>query len=447
MDERGRSPSKKLKTPGGSPSGVRVKSSSRSLSKPRSSKKVEPSPLRKEEKPPSKEFFTGRYASEVFRIESSLGETRAGAKMFESNKGLTIVPQNWKQMVEENNLWLLAEKCMEILNVTHVLDEESVAIQVSSRQDANRFVDGLLISMQEKTIHQSNWATTSEIEKGRLEGTVRRAMHLSATSRVPWNLVRHSKSAVTPNLNYTDSLYLRLTSMIETKSHHQKIGLWITKLYNSAQVKLAKECSQKITDYVLAFDEVWASIGDTKKGADGRVKTDKAGNPKRYHPSKPDFNGMEKTEVIYLKDSLSDTWGSVSVIKELWQGNGDPSKYQHYLTSMRKIYAAQVKSVKSVKALADSRIESLGLPKTAPKSAISNRKAQRIATNDYNPVYTIQNLRLISTSSDIDLNRCLLDLNNATGDWSETVTCNMIEERIEVLLQQKKKILSELTTT
>jgi len=363
--------------------------------------------------------------------------------MFEIGpKGQMVVPQNWSQMVEENNLWLLAERCMEILNITHILDENTIVIDVQQRKDTNRFIDGLLLSTQEDTISQSNWATTSDIEKGRMEGSVRRAMHMASINHIPWALVKHSKSSVTPVLNYTDSLYLRLASIIQTKTHHQKISMWLTKLYNSAMVKLAKACKQPITDYVLSFDEVWASIGDTKKDAGGRVKLDKAGNPKRYHPSKPDFNGMEKAESLLLKNSLSDVWESIAVLRHLWQANTEPNKYAHYTAAMRAMYSTQVKSVKAVKALADSRIEALGLPRTAPKAAISNRKAQRIATGDYKPVYGTHELNLVSTSAELEMYKSLLELNNNTGDWSEANPRADVESRISVLTLQKKALIS-----
>jgi hypothetical protein len=386
-------------------------------------------------------YNTERYATEVHRIEMSLGKTRGSAKMFEpTTNNSMVLPQNWMTLIEENNLWLMAEKCMEILGIRHTLDENPLQLDVSTKNDNSRFIDGLLLSLQEKTISQNNWATTSEIEKGRMEGNVRRAMHLASQNRVPWALMKHQKSGVSAGLNYTDTLYLRLTAMVQTKTHHQKVGMWLTKLYNSAQIKLSRECKQPITDYVLSFDEVWTSIGDTKKDAAGRVKLDKAGNPKRYHPSKPDFNGMERTEVLYLKNNLSELWSSVDALRNLWAACELPSAFGHYAASLRKVYNAQVKSVKAAKALADTRIEALGLPRTAPKAAISNRKAQRIATNDYNPVYGNRELLLISTQANIDVINILSEQNEILGGWTESNPRSEIEGRLAGLLQFKREL-------
>jgi len=364
--------------------------------------------------------------------------------MFEAGpQNSMVLPQNWRQMTEESNLWLLAEKCMEILGIRHAYVEAPVAIEVSQRQDHLRFIDGLLISLQESVITQSNWATTSELEKGRMEGTIRRAMQIASREQIPWGLMKHHKSNVSPTLNYTDSLYLRVTSIIQTRTHHQKIGTWLTKLYNSAQLRLARENNEKISDYVISFDEAWASIGDTKKDSAGRVKLDKAGNPRRYHPSKPDFSGMEKTEVILMKEDLSDLWQSIDALRSLWNDNTKPANYAHYMRAARQLYNSQVKATKSVKALADARIEALGLPRTAPKAAISNRKAQRIATGDYDPVFRRRDLRVISVTSTLEMTQVLFSLNEACESWTEGPNSReQAERRITILSRQRRDLLN-----
>jgi len=348
------------------------------------------------------EYFTAKFESELHRVKQSLGEVRGGAKLFERRGKQIVLPSNWQQMVEQNNIWLLAERCMEINGFTHVYDESSVSIDVSQKNSDARFCDGLLLATAESNISQTNWATTSEIERGRLEGTVRRAVHAAARSKVPWNLMRQAKAPVVATLTYVDTLYLRLSSMFKTQTYHQTVAMFVTKLFNAAMFKIADKESYDIREFVLSFDEVWTQLGDIKKDSSGRPKMDRSGNPKRYHPSRPDFNGMEKTEVLYIKEQLSVIWEGVNDVRQQWREIDDPSNYAHCVALLRKLYNAQVKSVKGVKALADERVSALGLPKNTTKTAIANRKAQRIATDDYKPVFAQTDLRVIGVSAQLE---------------------------------------------
>lgn len=398
----------------------------------------EKSPLTLPEK-----YFTSRYASEIQRITATLGETRGGSKIFEKKGMSYILPSNWTQLVEEHNLWLLAEKCMEVTGHRHIYAEETLTLDVSSRESDSRFIDGLLISMEDKSISKTNWGTTSEMEKGRLEGQTRKAIAFSAASEVSWSLMKQSKASVSPTLNYTDSLYKRLSVMIGTKSHHQDVGMWLVKLFHSAQAKLMQKLEEKISDHVLSFDEVWSEVGDIKKDLGGKPKLDKSGKPKRYHPGKPDFPGMDKTEVFHIKDGTNLLWAQVEDLRKKWSAIQTGHEYDCLLSMIRKVYQAQVKCVKSVKGLADSRIEALGLPRTAPKSAISNRKAQRIATGDYKPMFGQHELDIIIVNSQLDLFESNRDFIQKAYGSNKPNLMTAIEKELAEANALKKKLLTK----
>jgi len=110
---------------------------------------------------------------------------------------------------------------------------------------------------------------------------------------------------------------------------------------------------------------------------------------------------------------------------------------------IRKVYQAQVKCVKSVKGLADSRIEALGLPRTAPKSAISNRKAQRIATGDYKPMFGQHELDIIIVNSQLDLFESNRDFIQKAYGSNKPNLMAAIEKELAEANALKKKLLTK----
>jgi len=336
---------------------------------------------------------TSRFDREVDRIRATLNETREGSKMFDVKDKKVCLPRNWNQLVEVDNFFLVADKCISMLAYDTMFDEQDFTDSLSGNTDFRVFVDGLLFSLTETGIDKSNFSTTSKLEQGRIEGQTRRAVACCSSEGIPFKWTKQAKANVLVTGTQTDSLYRTILPNINSRNYNIRIGLWFVRLFSAAQAQLGRGASHNISNMGLSFDEVWTRIGDIKKDTAGKVKYDKSGNPKRYHPKVPDFGGMQKDEIIASKQLFGKSWKLLQEVRDQWpELEKNTSTYENGIKLLQSIYASQTKSTKTARAYVDARIEGLGLPRTATKAAIANRINQRKATENYEPKFGIPEL-------------------------------------------------------
>jgi hypothetical protein len=376
-----------------------------------------------------------RFESEVERIKATLSETREGATMFETTKQKVCLPRNWTQLVETHNLFLVADQCIRILGYERINDEAEWSDNMSQNADFTSLVDGLLYSLTEISVNKSNFATTSKLEIGRIEGQTRRALTMCAKAGMPYKWTRQAKAPCVATGSATDTLYKAILPNINSRHYAIKICAWVVRLYNAAQGQLVSNVTFDISDFNLSFDEVWTRIGDIKKDNAGRIKYDKAGNPKRYHPSIPDFGGMSKDEVIACKQYFGPSWSTVQSVRSAWADLSDkPKEYENMVKFLQGTYSHLVKAAKSVKAYADARVEALGLPRTAAKATITSRINQRKAEEKYEPKYTLRELAIIARTSISDIVRSGGDL--SVGDVLDGPKASWLSSSAAALLKE-----------
>lgn len=317
-----------------------------------------------------------------------------------------IAPSNFYTLAESSDFFAIMLKCCLVLNYDILpLEDSYFNGTIADNKDTANFLSGLILSLEEKTLSLTNYSSVSMLEQGRLEGQFRRALYLCSSLGIPFKWTRFNRYEGIASNSTNDTLYLRLLPAISDRDWASKVMLCFVKLYTRAQNALAatiKNISQ--SDFVLSFDQVWNMIGDIQKDKSGRKKRNKTGEFKRYHPSLPSFNGMDKTEIYFCKEVYSPIWNQVTQIRDSWKNvNDSPGMYSLYIKTLQSLYKAEVKAAKQVKAYIDQRVRNLGLQPTAPKQAIMGRIAQHKASNTYDPVFTEKKAKDI-------LMQCMLEL-------------------------------------
>lgn len=364
----------------------------------------------------------------IATLKQGLQAKEVGAHAFELKKTNGVetlfVPPNFYTTAEGNDLFAIMFKCCLICNydITE-LPEGEFDGSIADSAEAREYISGLMLSLEENTVSKTNFATTSYVEQGRLEGQFRRALTVCSNLHIPFKWSKFAKYEGVASNDTNDTLFKKIQPMIRHRDLSTKIALLFVKLFTRAQAVLGKTVKNvDPTKLCLSFDEVWALIGDIQKDKSGRPKRSKSGEIKRYHPSLPNFNGMDKTEVIYCKNILSPVWDQVTDIRNSWERcTQDPGMYTLYIKSLGALYKAQVKAVKQVKAYVDKRVRELGLPSTSPKSVIMGRIAQRKGLNTYEPCLTEEVVHTIKNQVFSDINSEYTSINKQCCDLLATL--------------------------
>lgn len=222
---------------------------------------------------------------------------------------------------------------------------------------------------------------------------------------IPLKLTKQGKAkSVTISGDNTDSMVRMIAPNINDRNYNLKAASFVTKVFSAALGASVKTVSK--IDYrkiFLSFDEVWSSMGEIKRSTDGRTKNGPNGEPKRYHPSLPDYSGMNKAEVAASKEAFGPLWYPIQEIREIFPTVSQVSVYLKLIQILKKLYALQVKSSKAVKRLADSRLESIGISRNATKSAISSKIKQLEANGTYKPIFTEDKLKELAKADITEL--------------------------------------------
>jgi hypothetical protein len=266
---------------------------------------------------------------------------------------------------------------------------------------------------------------------------------------IPFKWTKQAKANVSAVLNYTDSLYLRVVPVIQDKNYAKKISAWIMNIYHSAQQVIARKSDTKPSKICLSFDEVWTNLGDIKRDAGRRIKYDKSGNPKRYHPSLPDSAGMERSEVQYAKLHLKPLWSELDSFRLQWEeACQTPDRYAASIKALQGLYQSQLSASKGIKSLADSRIEALGVPRTSAKAVISSKKAQKIATGTYDQKYSEKDILIVATRAEVDLYKVRSRFYNDLDGESQKALAHMSDcSRLAANAEIRLKGLIDATTS
>lgn len=366
--------------------------------------------------------------SRVATLKQGLKAKEVGAHAFELKKVGNIttmfVPPNFYTIAETNNLFAIMFKSCLICNYDIALmPEGEFDGTITDSAECRDYISGLMLSLEENTISKTNLATTSYIEQGRLEGQFRRALTVCSNLHIPFKWSKYAKYEGVASNDTNDTLFKKIQPMIHHKDLSSKIALLFVKLFSRAQTTLAKSIPKVDPKKLcLSFDEVWSLIGDIQKDKSGRPKRSKSGEIKRYHPSLPNFSGMDKTEVIFCKTQLSPVWDQINEVRNSWDtASTNPGMYNLYIKTLQSLYKAQVKAVKSVKAYVDKRIRELGLPTTSPKTVIMGRIAQRKGLNTYEPCLTNEVVVGIRNQVISDLNSEFTSINKQCCDLLATL--------------------------
>jgi hypothetical protein len=371
------------------------------------------------------EKATSHWNSRVDSLKRTIEAKSVGIHAFEvvTKDGVPTLaaPSNFYTLAESNDFFAIMLKCCLVLNYNILLLEDSVFNgSIADNKDTVDYLSGLILSLEETTMSLTNYSSASLLEQGRLEGQFRRALYLCSSLGLPFKWTKFNRYEGLASNGTNDTLYLRLLPIISDRDWASKIMLCFVKLYTRAQNALARSIKNiKQSDFCLSFDQVWNLIGDIQKDKSGRKKRSKTGEFKRYHPSLPSFNGMDKTEVYFCKEVFNPIWNQVTNIRNSWETSySSPGMYSLYIKTLQSIYKAEVKAVKQVKAYVDQRVRNLGLQPTAPKQAIMGRIAQHKASETYDPVFTKEKASSISTlcindiiSECVSINKQCCDIN------------------------------------
>lgn len=367
------------------------------------------------------------WKTRVDSLKKTIEAKSSGIHSFEVTtiKGIPTLaaPSNFYTLAESNDFFAIMLKCCLVLNYDILLLEDSIFNgTIADNKDTVDYLSGLILSLEETTLSLTNYSSASLLEQGRLEGQFRRALWMCSNLGLPFKWTKFSRYEGLASSGTNDTLYLRLLPIISDRDMASKVMLCFVKLYTRAQNALARSIKNiKQSDFCLSFDQVWNMIGDIQKDKSGRKKRSKTGEFKRYHPSLPSFNGMDKTEIYFCKEIFNPIWNQVTLIRESWETSYEsPGMYSLYIRTLQSIYRAEVKAVKQVKAYVDQRVRNLGLQPTAPKQAIMSRIAQHKASNTYDPVFdekkakSIRNLCLSDMAVDSrSINKQCCDINTS----------------------------------
>lgn len=345
-------------------------------------------------------YYLSSWKDKIAKVHASLGETRQGAQMFEETDKKICLPRNWEQLVESSTLFLVMEKSMSIIGVDRVFDEHDWVDNIVTTTDLSLFLDGCAVSLEEHQLTKDNFSSSSKLELGRLEGQHRRAIVKLSQNKLPMKWTQFGKFKADASCTPADSFYKVIKPCINSRGYSDKIASLATRLFTRAQAVLSKDklCEFKISRHILSFDEAWNMMGEIKKDAAGKVKYDKSGRARRYHPELPKFSGMTKDELIYVKVNWANNWSNLNQLTDLWKAVDNSTKYNACVRLMQRLYASRLKAVKSVKAYADSRLEGLGVPRNAAKPMIASRINQRVAAGTYEPKFTKVELEVVNNT-------------------------------------------------
>jgi hypothetical protein len=258
------------------------------------------------------------WETRIATLKQGLQAKELGAHAFELKKvdGVTTlyVPPNFYTLAEANDLFAIMFRSCLICNYDiATMPEGEFDGTISDSADARDYISGLMLSLEENTLSKTNFASTSYMEQGRLEGQFRRALSVCSNLHIPFKWSKYAKFTGVSSNDTNDTLFKKIQPMIHHRDLSTKIALLFVKLFTRAQTVLASTIQNvEPSKLCLSFDEAWSLIGDIQKDKSGRPKRSKSGEIKRYHPSLPNFNGMDKTEVIYCKNILSPVWDQVT---------------------------------------------------------------------------------------------------------------------------------------
>lgn len=385
----------------------------------------------------------------IATLKQGLQAKEVGAHAFELKKveGVTtlFMPSNFYTLAEANDLFAIMFKTCLICNYDiAIMPEGEFDGTISDSADAREYISGLMLSLEENTISKTNFSSTSYVEQGRLEGQFRRALTVCSNLHIPFKWSKYARYDGISSNDTNDTLFKRIQPMIHHRELSTKIALLFVKLFTRAQNALASTITNiNPSKLCLSFDEAWSMTGDIQKDKSGRPKRSKSGEIKRYHPSLPNFNGMDKTEVIYCKNILSPIWDQVTDIRNSWDTcTKDPGMYNLYIKSLGALYKAQVKAVKQVKAYVDKRVRELGLPSTSPKTVIMGRIAQRKGLNTYEPCLTEEVVHNIRNQVFSEINSEYTSINKQCCDLLATLHFKAFyDEKTKKAIPQKQYAL------
>jgi hypothetical protein len=313
----------------------------------------------------------------------------------------TLVPGNFYELAENSDFWLAMHKCMTMTgSPPRPMPEVLISPTESESVEWKKFTAGLLISLGENTINKTNYRTKSSLERARLLGQYRRVISLCSTLKVPIHYTKHGKYDISVSQGPADPLW----KMIDQCLHHRDrlYANTFCRLYTSAQSCLARETDIDTENFVMTFQEAWHAVSDNMKTPSGEIKRNKDGSKKKFQPSRPRFAGMTREETEKSKVIFGDLLSAKEGYNSLWSYIiKDQRMYVNAFKDLRNLYVSQCSAVSAVRGLAFARVESLGLRPNAPKSQISNRISQRKASENYLPVFSIEDLKEIAENASL----------------------------------------------
>jgi hypothetical protein len=301
---------------------------------------------------------------------------REGATAFEFRKNKLIVPLNWEELIVQHDVLAVMHRMAEDGKVQVISSETEMNLSMRDSRSFSLFLDGVMYTLSESGLSNTNYQTQSIIEKVRVFGCLRRSQSAAAALGIPWSLTRAGSSGIPVTNSSGDPLYEMIIQDFLDKKAGKLIASCFCKLFTRVMSLHSPDVSRlEFNKFLLPFEVIWSNLGQIKRDANGKPKYTKSGTPKRYHPEIPRGPWLEADDVMQAKTACRDIFSSLQSIKERWSFD----TVQDYLCAvedLKILYQAQVESVKAITLPLTARLERIGASRSMSKRAFLSKMAQ-----------------------------------------------------------------------
>jgi hypothetical protein len=324
--------------------------------------------------------------------------TKKSSELFDRERkkegDILLVPSNWDQLCERS-MFFRAFYIACVLTRTEMVKSPDVSLNIieSNTKEWENFCKGLSISLDETSTDNMAYASTSRLEQARILAQRRRILTYCAALSIPIGLTRHGKWDLKVSNSIGDPLYEMVANALPSRQIGPKLARTFCNIFSSAQAALAQSVPVKPKSLVMSFEETWNAIANAVRTPSGKVKFTKSGSVKKYHPSKPRFNGMTREEITKSKKIFEPMYSETQRYRSMWKViSGNNILYKTAIADLQNLYRAQCASNSQIRNLAKSRLEGLNLRPNATNALFLNRKTQAEASENYNPIFDIDEI-------------------------------------------------------
>jgi hypothetical protein len=314
-----------------------------------------------------------KISQRLSRAQVSLGSTRGGLAMYEMHRQKVCLPQNWHELVSTYEIFSLIHHMIEKLDLEVSYAEEASITVCRETGSFDTFLNGVVYALHETGFKNTNYRSTSLIERARVSMCLRRAQSAVAAMGIPWGLTKFAQSEFDISNTPSDWVYQTVVAEFPNKSDGNKVAALFSRLLSRYAARRSTEISElNLSDFIMSFEETWANLGLIKKDARGTAKRTKDGRLKRYHPELPRVAWMTSEDVSEAKQAWSPVALQLAYFRDNWSFN-NASEYIARLEAMKIYYQYSIQVSKAIRLPLDARLERIGGNRSMSKRTFMQR--------------------------------------------------------------------------